>query len=347
MALSEELLDAETRHQVMLEGYKASETGETKESNAELLALLLLLSGRSGVDNVRDLKKKDLTLLARSFAQASNDSIDAYFAKLEKRMIALAGSEAAFEATALDKVTKKAISILETDRAYSYVKNLPMGHDGSTVAQFLAKWKRTEAEKLDNLVRKAWVDGKTLEQLQRELRGTKTITGWSKESLRRNNSNMKTLVQHVSMASKEAVWMANKQTVNGYRWISILDGKTSDICRSLSRRVYRIGMGPLPPAHWGGCRSYVIAELVSESITGKIVAAASKDPSYYAWLKTQPASFQDDVIGPTRGKLLRDGGMSAEKFSQLNLGRDFKPLTLKEMEDRNPLAFERAGIDVD
>lgn len=66
--------------------------------------------------------------------------------------------------------------------------------------------------------------------------------------------------------------------------------------------------------------------------------------TYYEWLKQQPAAFQDEALGPTRGQLLRDGGLSAERFGRLNLGRDFKPMTLDEMRRKEPGAFRRAGL---
>ena len=73
----------------------------------------------------------------------------------------------------------------------------------------------------------------------------------------------------------------------------------------------------------------------------KIVSVPAKQ-TYYEWLKNQTPEFQDSVIGPTRGKLLRDGGLSATRFKELSLDKNFKPLTLKEMRDRDPLAFKRA-----
>jgi hypothetical protein len=66
--------------------------------------------------------------------------------------------------------------------------------------------------------------------------------------------------------------------------------------------------------------------------------------SYYAWLKTQPAAFQDSVIGPTRGALFRRGGLSAQRFAELQLGKNFKPIDLDAMRKLEPVAFERAGI---
>jgi len=79
--------------------------------------------------------------------------------------------------------------------------------------------------------------------------------------------------------------------------------------------------------------------------------------TYYGWLKTQPAAVQDSIIGPTKGKLLRDGGLSSQRFSELQLGKQFQPLTLygrdlpgggreMGMRELEPLAFQRAGLDM-
>jgi hypothetical protein len=70
----------------------------------------------------------------------------------------------------------------------------------------------------------------------------------------------------------------------------------------------------------------------------------SADLTYYEWLKSQSKAFQDEALGPTRAKLFRDGGLSAERFAQLQLDRQFKPITLAKLKELEPLAFERAGI---
>jgi hypothetical protein len=68
--------------------------------------------------------------------------------------------------------------------------------------------------------------------------------------------------------------------------------------------------------------------------------------TYFEWLKQQPAAFQDAAIGKAKGQLLRNGGLSAQRFAELQLSRNFKPLTLLEMQRLEPLAFERAGIEI-
>lgn len=68
--------------------------------------------------------------------------------------------------------------------------------------------------------------------------------------------------------------------------------------------------------------------------------------SYYEWLKTQPESFQDAAIGPMRGALLRDGGLSADRFAELQLNKNFQPITLEQMKELDPVAFDKAGIKI-
>lgn len=68
------------------------------------------------------------------------------------------------------------------------------------------------------------------------------------------------------------------------------------------------------------------------------------DLSYYDWLKQQPAAFQDNAIGAVRARLFREGGLSIERFSELQLDRNFSPLALVQMKALEPLAFFRANI---
>ena len=45
--------------------------------------------------------------------------------------------------------------------------------------------------------------------------------------------------------------------VEEYRWVAVLDERTTDLCRSRHDKVYRFdGPNPLPPAHWN-CRSHI------------------------------------------------------------------------------------------
>lgn len=164
---------------------------------------------------------------------------------------------------------------------------------------------------------------------------------------------VRTAVQQVASTARQVTYEENADVVIGYEWLSTLDGKTSSICRALDGQTFKTGEGPLPPIH-PNCRSSTVPTLdpafdfldkgaTRSSADGYVDA----DLSYYDWLKTQNNEFQDHVLGPTRAKLFRDGGLTAKEFGSLQLDKNFDPITLNQMKQLEPLAFERAfgGLD--
>ncbi len=80
---------------------------------------------------------------------------------------------------------------------------------------------------------------------------------------------------------------------------------------------------------------------------GKLMKGKSikvKNQTYYSWMKTQPASVQDSIIGKSRGQLLRNGGLTSDRFAELQIGKNFEPLTLEQMKKLDPVAFTKAGL---
>ncbi len=72
------------------------------------------------------------------------------------------------------------------------------------------------------------------------------------------------------------------------------------------------------------------------SLDGQIPA----DKSYADWIKQQSAARQDEVLGATRGKLLREGGLKMEDlYSQKG-----QYLTLEELRKKEASAFKKAGL---
>lgn len=62
--------------------------------------------------------------------------------------------------------------------------------------------------------------------------------------------------------------------------------------------------------------------------------------TYPEWLGRQSASFQDEVLGKSRGALFRDGGLEVGSF----IDYAGKPITLDVLRAQHPDAFRRAGI---
>lgn len=63
--------------------------------------------------------------------------------------------------------------------------------------------------------------------------------------------------------------------------------------------------------------------------------------NYQEFLKRQPAAFQDEVLGSTRGKLFRQGKLEVSQF----VDRSGNELTLEQLAKTQPEAFIRAGLD--
>lgn len=102
-------------------------------------------------------------------------------------------------------------------------------------------------------------------------------------------------------------------------------------------------MGGPGAAHWN-CRSTAIMLLKGQDeLFGTRASADGQvdaNLSYGEWLRRQSAETQDEVLGPTRGRLLREGKLTMDAFYN-DKGRY---LTLDELRARNAAAFARAGL---
>lgn len=337
------LVDVQTRHQSHLERLKANEVSEFNSVVPTLVAIVTTeLAGRE----VADLTRGELLRLTRRVSAAIDtalgDKLEVTMAMLEE----LAAAEAEFEQGALSAALPGAtVAVVAAAAAWRAARQRPMSVDGALMADFLATTRARNRMAVANLIRRANSEGWTTGAMLSVLRGTAAggyRDGVATRIARSHETLMRTVVQHVSSAARAAVWDVNPESVIGYRWVSVLDSRTSAECRSLDGRVFGIGTGPLPPIHMN-CRSTVVPELAEEVDPLGGVTQESLT-TYYEWLDRQPANVQDSILGPTRGKLFRNGGLNAEEFARLTLSKTFAPLTLAEMRKLAPVAFERAGL---
>jgi len=81
--------------------------------------------------------------------------------------------------------------------------------------------------------------------------------------------------------------------------------------------------------------SRVRREWISENI-----GTVPSKTTYNQFLKRQPAAFQDQALGQTKGKLFRKGELDVDKFVDVK-GNE---LTLTQLADSQPEAFVKAGL---
>lgn len=156
---------------------------------------------------------------------------------------------------------------------------------------------------------------------------------------------VRTAVNFVSNRAHRETFRANKEIIAGYRFVSVIDDRTSVLCGSLDQTMWtRENDVRWPPLHVN-CRSQVVVEPawdklglepppdgerfvrdlsgVSEEDLGRKVSArrrtddlgkrqsVSSSTTFSDWLKRQPNYVQERVLkSPTRAKLFREGRVS-------------------------------------
>ena len=220
------------------------------------------------------------------------------------------------------------------------------GKMGITLDELLDAFTDTERKKITNAIRLAHHDGLPNAKLIQMIRGTRA-RNYQDGILATTTRHAKTIAHTgtaiVASQAKQQFIHDNKDIIKGIKILATLDLRTSGICRGLDGVFMPLDKARYPPYHYN-CRSSF--EIVYDGYqTPKQRASMDgvvKNQTYYEWLKNQPARYQDEVLGKTRAKLFRDGGMTVERFRALQLDKHFTPLTLEQMRALEPRAFKKA-----
>lgn len=237
----------------------------------------------------------------------------------------------------------------------------------------------TKYKEVTRQLRIGLTQGSSLPEMVDRIAGTRANNyrdGVLEISRRQAEAVIRTAVNHVANRVRDEIFKENEWLLSGVRWVSTLDTRTTPICRSRDGKIYPVDSGPRPPAHFR-CRSIIVGitkswqelsgvetpegdslddrfreELRARGFTQEQIntelrnARASmdgtvpEDLTYNEWLKKQPASVQDEVLGPTRAKLFRQGKLNVDNFVDDN-GRVY---TLEELRRREREAFKDAGL---
>lgn len=364
MAISQELFDAQVRHQVMLERLKAGEALEVSKYLDKVDRLIVRILGQwTDKDTLDEVSATEMEKAVRELQRGSTDigakAMENHLTTLGK----VTKAEESFERfTIKETVAKAKLRATKKEALVAKMLKTPLQHDGGLLEPLLKNFSAREAKRHGDTLRQAYLNGDTLAQATRRLVGSKTRNRNAATAISRRNASSlaHTTLQHASSTARFATWEEHDDIVIGYRWVSTLDSNTTATCKSLDGQVFKgkaAQTGPRPPIHIN-CRSTTVPEIDSafdfldEGATraGSGAEGATErgplkaDETYFTWLQRQPATFQDEALGATRGKLLRDGGLSAEEFRALQLDKNFQPITLAEMKAKAPEAFKRAGL---
>lgn len=353
------LIDISSRHQVYLEGLKTGEVNSVLEFLKEIdKSVRTRLAGRTLTDFSRGRLEKLLASVEKDISLTMKGVVS----NIKGSVNDLATYEAGFEKRSLNQVVDVEFVVPTSAQlkaaVFSNPLSIPNPMGNNILDPFIKQLDKKSRTRVSSAIRAGYFQGETTPRILQRVRGTRAAgfkDGVIGHIGRDINTITRTALQHASSQARQTVWEQNKRVIKRVRWVSTLDNRTSNICRGLDGREFAVDRGPRPPIH-ANCRSSTTAVLadrfrsLSEGRTRSsrspdgTVKSVSANQNYYDWLKNQPQSFQNSVIGPTRGKLLRDGGLSSQRFQELQLGKNFAPLTLEQMKRLEPVAFGKAKI---
>lgn len=271
-----------------------------------------------------------------------------------ERMVEFADYEAGFTKRMVEKGTKNIEMAVPTQNQlkaaiFAELMDVQPGGKGITIRQALARFNSKKRKEILNIIRQGNAQGNTVKEMTSEV--NRIMKG---KHTRQAEALVRTITNHVGNIAREETYRANRDVIEEEEWVSTLDGRTSHICRSLDGKRFKVGRGIHPPAHFN-CRSQRVPVIKEEFriLTDFPSKRSARDPktgksklvhgktTYNSWLKDQPKGFQEEVLGKTRAKLFREGGLSMDKFVDHN----YKEIPLNKLKRLEPKAFEAAGLN--
>lgn len=357
MASDPRLTTFAIRHQIYLERLKTGKVRDFLSVMRESDATIKRLLTGAGVGKLNELSRTQLTNLINDLTLKQGEIFSRAIGGFLDGLPALAVYEAEHEARTLrevaDKKTQQRVVIPSAKQLHDESMARPVQAFGKRVADVTKDWADSAIEQVNGAVRVAYEQGLTVPEVMKQVLGTAQLNyedGRGAIARRTAATVVRTGIQQVASTARQVTYEENSDLVKGYEWVSTLDGKTSVKCRSLDGQKFKLEDGPLPPIH-PNCRSTTTPDLGDEfKFLDKGATRSSQDgytdanTTYYDFLKKQSPEFQDGVLGEMRGKLFREGGLTVDRFRELQLDRNFEPISLAEMRQLEPKAFERAGL---
>lgn len=238
--------------------------------------------------------------------------------------------------------------------------------ENEVLAQWLRRYQVGDQRRIMDEIRQGLVFSETPTQISRRIFGTRALNGTdgAREITRRGAQTLaQTATSAIQNGVYQEIYKQNKRIIKSELYVATLDSRTTPICQSLDGQVFKVNDGPIPPIHFN-CRSIrtpiidgrrlgsrPATTATSANLSGlrgaqrrtaldRMVGRVPAETTYQQWLGQQNVSFQNEVLGPTRGILFRKGeidlpGFVNDKGQQLNL---------RQLYDTNPGAFQRSGI---
>lgn len=315
------LFDTALRHQIYYESLKQYQqdllTTELIAVQRELRSILLSLS----VDSLADLPKHRLRSLLSRMIRIQTQSLRRYYSALIKFLVAYLDADAGILTRLAEQNSgMPPVGGLPTSsEIWGALSGTAMPANGVTPDALISTFTATAGAALSGLLTRSAANHETTAEALASLVGTRAAgyrDGFIGKITNQGNTATATIMQYVTAYLQDLVYGL---FTDRYMWNSVIDSRTTDICRSRNGRVYIKGKGPIPPAHFN-CRSTVVPIFIRSP-------RPALPNSFFAWMQDQPADFQNDVLRRRIADALRRGDLGPDDMPRFS---DPRPLTLDD-----------------
>jgi len=337
--------DSATRHAIYVERYK-------KQLARQVIELLDDLTGslfnEVAASDLERMTRRDLNRLLARLNRVIADGYDPITAQVESALRDFAVYEAEWQAVNIVRAGLLADIGTPSD-ADLWAAMFSSPFQGRLLRDWLSELHANTAKRVRETIRQGYVDGLGSAEIARLIRGTRGRSGVMDISRRGAEAMVRTAVAHTANAARDRTYQQNP-VIKSVQWVSVLDHRTSSPCRNNDGRVGPVkrsrkwkpppGFKALeprmvrPPIHIN-CRSTMVP------LTDGNRAALASRPTYDDWLRQQPKAVQDDVLGPKRGRLYRDGKYTVDRFTD-DSGQEY---TLDQLRAKDAATFEEVFGD--
>jgi SPP1 gp7 family putative phage head morphogenesis protein len=337
MTVNERILEAQVKHSVYLERYKAGVLkkiigllNRTETDLIEQIAGRLAGIEERGYDLGPDTTKR-LQSLLNDIRTRREKVYDVLAKQLSDELDEFAQYEADFQIMMADNA---GIGIDLTMPSNAQLKAIVTAQpfQGRLLKEWAQGLAQADVRRIHDAVRIGITEGQTTDQIVRRIRGTKSARyqdGVIEIARRDAEGVVRTSIAHTQNRARMEVFNANADIVGGVQYAAVLDSHTTILCASRDGKVYELDKAPPIPAHWR-CRSIYVPyfgprEGDRASKFGPVPAATT----FEQFLRKQSIDFQEDVLGVERAKRFRNGER-LEKF----VDKSGHVYTLKQLKSR-------------
>ena len=355
LTANEMLLDSFIRHQIFLQRAAGSIADDATEilnrsepevSEALLAAFALTSGGRERELAVAAALRRVIAVRAAAFDLAERLVLERLAAFIEREPEIMAGFVRAASPTRLDLAIPPPLPLIAGLALLAFPVP-PRGPSAGRVPvrpRSAAEWMRnaaaSDAGRISAAVTLASARGDSAVSVVRAVVGTRSAggrDGLTERGRRDVDAVVDSAVNGASHAAEAALQGANAELFEKDLWVSVLDGNTTPVCRSLDGTRFSFGEGPYPPVHLR-CRSRRVPVLDAEATANNPLKPAARDLIFGEFVAREGLGS----VGPgdlTPGQREELGRFESRRVREI-VGTAGAPVTYAQWLRRQGVAFQ-------